>query len=98
MVLQATGGAVDTPLTTFSCAHPSLVALSPRPVSQSVQWLHKALGGQGHAALVALERSVVAVVSPGEIGTGFCTFTTGPVSGSTCGDDNRVNKITFIVL
>lgn len=57
VVLQATGGAVDTPgagWAAAACAHPSLVALGPRSVSHSVQWLHQALRGQGHAALVAL--------------------------------------------
>lgn len=57
VVFQTTGGAVDTPgagRATAARAHPSLLALGPRSVSHSVQWVHQALRGQGHAALVAL--------------------------------------------
>lgn len=93
VVLQATGGAADTPGAGWAAAaraRPSLVALGPRSVSHALQRLHQALGRQRHAALVALQGIMVAVVPPGEIGTGLCTSPSGPVEGSPCGDNNRL--------
>lgn len=56
MVLQTTGSTVNTPgagWATAARAYPSLLALSPRSVSHSVQRVYQALRGQGHTALVA---------------------------------------------
>lgn len=85
VVFQTTGGAADAPGASreaAACCHASLVTLGPRPV----QRLHQALRRQGHAALVALQWFVVTVASPGEVGTGLCTSTSGPIGGSTCSD------------